>query len=78
MRSLKQSNLLENILEENSRTGPKSKPVKKKNSYIFEFVDALDENRELTLNAFKSGIFSLKSTQRKRFKILTTIEILQR
>ena len=49
-------------------------------------VNALYEGRELTLNAFRNGIFPIKSTQGKgrpsdlamRLKILTPKQMLQR
>ena len=36
------------------------------------------KGRELTLNAFKSGIFRIKATQGEGFKILTPNQMLQR
>ena len=57
----------------------KKKKKKKKESNTYESVYAFYKGRELTLNAFKSGIFPIKSTQgkgrplvlAKRLKILT-------
>ena len=36
------------------------------------------KGRELTLNAFKSGVFRIKATQGEGFKILTPNQMLQR
>ena len=38
---------------------------------IFENVNALYEDRRLTLKAFKNGIFSLKPSQGNRLKMLS-------
>ena len=50
--------------------------IKKPDTY--ESAYALHEGRELTLNAFKSEIFPLKSSQGKGLKILTPKQMLQR
>ena len=44
----------------------------------YESAYALYEGLELTLNAFKSGIFPVKEKQGKRLKILTPKQMLQR
>ena len=44
----------------------------------YERANALYEGRELTLNAFKSGIFLIKEKKRKRLIILTTKQMIQR
>ena len=44
----------------------------------YESPYALYEGLELTLNAFKSGIFPVKEKQGKRLKILTPKQMLQR
>ena len=62
---------------------PKSKEDKDKKT--FDSVNALYESRQLTRNAFKSGVFSTKLTQGKgrpsdlaaRLKMLTPKEMLQ-
>ena len=41
-------------------------------------LNALYEGRELTLNAFRSGIFPIKATQRHGLKILSPKQMLQR
>ena len=46
--------------------------------YIYESAYALYEGRELTLCAFKNGIFLIKATQKEELKILTPKQILQR
>ena len=72
----KQSNLLTSILKLNNKARPRSKADKEKNdTYDSAFV--LYEGRELTLNAFRSGIFPLKSTQRKGLKISTSKKMSQ-
>ena len=50
-----QSNLLENMLEFNNKTRPEKKKIKEKN--FFCSIKALHEGWELTLNAFKRGIY---------------------
>ena len=45
----------------------KNKIRRKRNT--FESVNALYEGQELTLNAFRSGIFPIKATQGKGLKI---------
>ena len=60
-----QSNLLKNIVEFNEKSRPKTKEGKDKNRDTYESVYAVYEWRELTLNAFRNGIFLIKSTQGK-------------
>ena len=48
----------------------------KKNT--FDSVNALNEERELALNAFTSPIFLIKATQGKGLKILAPKQMLQR
>ena len=50
--------------------------MKKRDTY--ESAYALYEGRKLTLNAFKSRIFPIKSTQGEGLKILTPKQMLQR
>ena len=69
---------MENILQFNSKVGAKSNAHKEKKSNAFESVNAYYEGRELTLNAFKSGIFPLKISQGKGLRILTSKQMLQR
>ena len=49
---------------------------KKRNTY--EDVTALYEGRELTTNAFKSGIFPIKARKDKGLKVLTPKQMLHR
>ena len=62
----------------NDKVRPRSKADKKKNINIYESANALYEVRGLTLNVFKSGIFPLKTTQRKGLQILPPKQMLQR
>ena len=62
-----QNNLLENILKFNSKVTPTSIADKKK-SIAFKSINALCEDREFYLNAFKSGIFALKHHKEKDSK----------
>ena len=49
--------------------------IKKQNT--FDSVAALYEGRELTLNAFRRGLFPMKAIQRKWLKILRSKQMLQ-
>ena len=60
-----QSNLLENMLKFNKKSRPKTKEGKDKKENTFGSVNAFFEGPELTVNAFRSGIFPMKTTQRK-------------
>ena len=66
-----QSNVQENILEFNNKARPRSKADKQRKNVTYEGANALYQGRELVLNDFKNGIFSLKPTQETEFKILT-------
>ena len=52
-----QSNLLKNIVEFNKKSRPRTKEGKDIKRDTYENVYALYEGRELTLNAFRGGIF---------------------
>ena len=65
-----QNNLLENMVEFNDKSISKSEEGKNKKRSTYKFVNALDECRELALNALESWIFLIKSTS-KGIKILT-------
>ena len=54
----------------------KNKIRKERNT--FKSVNALYEDRELTLNAFKSKLFPIKSTQGRGLKILTPKQMFKR
>ena len=73
-----QSDLVEYIQNFNNKTRPKNKDDKKKKKNILNSVENLYYGRELVINAFKSGLFSLKSTTGKGLKILTPKQMLQR
>ena len=73
-----QTHLLENIKKINHKSRPKTKEGKNKKRNTFDSVSALYEDRELTLNVFRSGIFPIKEKQGKRLKILTPKQMLQR
>ena len=62
----------------NYRTRPKNKDHKKNKKNIFNSVENLYYGRELVINAFKSGLFPLKSTTGTGLKILTPKQMLQR
>ena len=66
-----QSNLLSNIVAFNNKCGPGWKEDRDKKRNTHKSAYALYKGRELTLNAFKSGILILNSTQGKRVKILS-------
>ena len=74
----KQSNILKNILELNSKANTKRKADKKKKSILFESINPFYEGWELTVNAFKNGTCLLKPSQDKWLKILTPKQMLQR
>ena len=67
-----QINLLEKI---NINRSKEDKDTKRN---TFDSINALYEGRELTLNAFRSGIFLIKEKKRKGLKVLTPKEMLQR
>ena len=81
-----QTNLLENIVKFDNKFRPRSNEDKDKKRNIFDSINALYEGRELTHNAFRSGIFPIKEIQGKgrpsdlpmRLKILTPKQIFQR
>ena len=71
------SDLLKNIVKFCNKPRLRTKESKEiKNTY--ESVYALCEGRELTLNAFKSGIFPIKAAKGEGIKILTPKQMLQR
>ena len=60
-----QTNLLEYMVKCNVKSKPKPKKGKYEEIITFDSVNALYEGQELTLNAFRSGIFPIKSAQGK-------------
>ena len=73
-----QTNLLKNWIEFGERYRPRTKKDTNKKRNTFESVNALQEDRELILNAFRSGIFPMKEKQGKGLKMLTPKQMLQR
>ena len=65
------------MLDFNDRSRPKTAEDKNKKINTYKRAYALYEGRELILNAFKSGIFPIK-TQGKGLRILTLKKRLQR
>ena len=66
-----QSNLLKYLIEFNEKFRPRTKEGKNKKIETYEMACALYKGRELTLNAFRSGMFPIKTTKGEGFKILT-------
>ena len=73
-----QADLLESILSFNNKTKPRSDEDKNKKSDVFDSAKNFYEGRGLLLNAFKSGLFPLKSTKETGLKILTSKQMFQR
>ena len=53
------------MIKLNNKSRPKAKEDKDEKRNTFDSVNALYEGRELTLNAFRSGIFPIKEIQEK-------------
>ena len=75
---MNQAILLENILDFRNKSRPRSNKDKEKKQNTLDNINALYEGRELILNAFGSGIFSMKEKQGKGLNILTPKQMLQR
>ena len=73
-----QNNVLENVKKINDKSRPKTKEGEDKKQNTFDNVSALYEGQELTLDAFKIGIFPIKEKQGKELKRLTPKQMLQR
>ena len=73
-----QTNLLKIWIEFSERYRPRTKKDTDKKRNTFESVNALQEDRKLILNAFRSGIFPMKEKQGKGLKMLTPKHMLQR
>ena len=74
-----QTNLLESV-KNNDKSRPKRKDGKDEKQNTFDSVSALYEGRELTRDAFRSGIFPInwkQEKQGKESKILTLKQMLQ-
>ena len=63
---------MEFILSFNNKTNPRSNEGKNDKNDFFDSAKNLYEGRELVLNAFKSGLFPLKSIKVTGLKILTS------
>ena len=57
--------ILENILGFSNKSRPRSKKDKKSTTNTLDSINALSEGRELILNSFRNGIFSMKQKQGK-------------
>ena len=73
-----QTNLLENMVEPNSKYRLKTKEGKGKKRDTFDSVSALYEGRELTLSAYRSIKFPIREKKGKRTKILTPKQMLRK
>ena len=60
--------LLKNIVEFNDKSRRRTKEGKMEKRNTFDSVNALYEGQEITLNAFKSGIFLLKHHKEQDWK----------
>ena len=65
------------MVQFNIKSRQKAKQGNDKKWNPFDFVSALYEGQELTLNAFRSRIFPIKEKQGKRLKILTSKKMFQ-
>ena len=59
------TSLLENMVKFSNKSRPKTKEGKDKKQNTFDSVNAFYEGQELTLNAFRSGIFPIKKHKEK-------------
>ena len=71
------SSLLEGLKDFDDRSKPKTVDGKNKKRNTYKSAYAPHADRQLILNAFRSGIFSMKEKQGKRFEILTPKQMLQ-
>ena len=75
---IKSSNLLEVSYNLMIKLDLDQKQISRKKRNAYESIFALYECWELILNAFKSGIFSLKLSQGKGINVLSPKQIIQR
>ena len=75
---LVQMKQVKNLFDFNSKTKLESKKGKIRKNDIFDSVRDLHKGRELVINTFKIGLFSLKSTTGRGLKTLTPKQLLQR
>ena len=62
---MKQTNLLENIINLSNKSRARTKKGKDKKQNTFDSTNALYEGREIILNTFRSGIFQQKKYKEK-------------
>ena len=70
--------LVEYILNFSNKARPKNRDDKKNKKNVFNIANNLYEGRKLVINAFKSGLFPLKSTTGTGRKTLTPKQMLQK
>ena len=63
-----QTNLLENMVKVSNKSKPKTKEGKDKKQNTFDDINSLNDGRELTFGALRSGIFPIKATKGKGLK----------
>ena len=73
-----QTNLLEIMAKFNSISWSRSIESKDNKRNTFDSLNTLYDGQELTLNAFRSGIFPIKEKQGKGLRILSPQQMLQR
>ena len=72
------NSLMENVIEFNNKSRPKTKEGKDKKQDTFDSVSAFCKGRELSLKALRSGIFPIKERKGKGLKILLSKQMLQK
>ena len=73
-----QADLIEYIINFNNKARTKNKDDKKKLENVLNTSKNCCDGRELVINAFKTGLFPLKSTTATGVKILTPKQLLQK
>ena len=63
-----QTNLLDNIEVFSQKSKARSKEDKDKKQNTFDSVSAHYEGRELNLNTFRSGIFPIKTKEKRKMR----------
>ena len=74
----KQGDLLDVNLDFNNKVRPRSKADKEAKSNTYKSANLLYQGHELTLNAFKSGIFPIKATHGEGLKNLSPKKMFRR
>ena len=72
-----EGNLLENLVEINIKSRPKTKDGKMNKINTFDSVNTRYKSRESTLNAFQKENISIKYITTKRVKLVTPKQMLQ-